>query len=153
MAKETLCDSEAMRRFVGTEFGDDRIPDEKTIRNFRHPLERHGLDETIFADMHAHLVDKGITLRSGTLVSATTIDVPSSTRTNAGARDPEMSFKKKGNDWYFGITAHIGVDADGGVTHSLGPRRPSCTTARPGISFATVRKRGLGRERSCQRRA
>ena len=108
-----------MRRFAGIELGDDRIPDETTILNFRHLLERHGLTEAIFADVNAHLSDKGITLRSGTLVDATIIDAPSSTKNKAGARDPEMSSTKKGNDGYFGMKAHIGVDADSGVTHSL----------------------------------
>ena len=78
-----------------------------------------GLTEAIFADVNAHLADKGITLRSGTLVDATIIDAPSSTKNKAKARDPEMSSTKKGNDWYFGMKAHIGVDADSGVTHSL----------------------------------
>jgi IS5 family transposase len=119
MAEETLYDSEAMRRFAGIELGDDRILAETTILHFRHLLERHGLTEAIFADVNAHLADKGITLRSGTLVDATIIDAPSSTRNKAGARDPEMSSTKKGNDWYFGMKAHIGVDADSGVTHSL----------------------------------
>ena len=122
-----------MRRFAGIEPGDDRIPDETTILNFRHLLERHGLTEAIFAEVNGHLADKGITLRSGTLVDATIIDAPSSTRNKAGARDPEMSSTRKGNDWYFGseadqelirginfpTNAHIGVDADSGVTHSL----------------------------------
>jgi len=119
MAEETLCDSEAMRRFAGIELGDDRIPDETTILNFRHLLERHGLTEAIFAEVNAHLADKGITLRSGTLVDATIIDAPSSTKNKAGARDPEMSSTKKGNDWYFGMKAHVGVDAGSGVVHSL----------------------------------
>ncbi|WP_442935579.1 IS5 family transposase [Nitratireductor sp. CH_MIT9313-5] len=119
MAEETLYDSEAMRRFAGIELGDDRIPDETTILNFRHLLERHGLTQAIFADVNAHLSDKGITLRSGTLVDATIIDAPSSTKNKAKARAPEMSSTKKGNDWYFGMKAHIGVDADSGVTHSL----------------------------------
>ena len=119
MAEETLYDSEAMRRFVGIELGDDRIPDESTILNFRHLLERNGLTEALFAEVNRHLADKGITLRSGTLVDATIIDAPSSTKNKAGARDPEMSSTKKGNDWYFGMKAHIGVDADSGVTHSL----------------------------------
>jgi IS5 family transposase len=69
--------------------------------------------------VNAHLADKGITLRSGTLVDATIIDAPSSTKNKAGARDPEMSSTKKGNDWYFGMKAHVGVDADSGVVHSL----------------------------------
>lgn len=119
MAEETLYDSEAMRRFAGIELGDDRIPDETTILNFRHLLERHGLTEAIFADVNAHLADKGITLRSGTLVDATIIDAPSSTKNEAGTRDPEMSSTKKGNTWYFGMKAHVGVDAESGVTHSL----------------------------------
>lgn len=119
MAEETLYDSEAMRRFAGIELGDDRIPDETTILNFRHLLERHGLTEALFTEVNAHLADKGISLRSGTLVDATIIDAPSSTKNKAGARDPEMSSTKKGNDWYFGMKAHIGVDVDSGVTHSL----------------------------------
>ena len=119
LAEETLYDSEAMRRFAGIELGDDRIPDETTILNFRHLLERHGLTEAIFADVNAHLADKGITLRSGTLVDATIIDAPSSTKNQAKARDPEMSSTKKGNDWYFGMKAHVGVDVDSGAVHSL----------------------------------
>ena len=131
MAEDTLCDSEAMRRFAGIELGDDRIPDETTILNFRHLLERHGLTQAIFADINAHLADKGITLRSGTLVDVSgrtlcvrvslrkIIDAPSSTKSKAGARDPGMSSTKKGNYWYFGMKAHVGVDADSGVTHSL----------------------------------
>ena len=119
MAEETLYDSEAMRRFAGIELGDDRIPDETTILNFRHLLERHGLTEAIFADVNAHLADKGITLRSGTLVDATIIDAPSSTKNQSKARDPEMSSTKKGNDWYFGMEAHVGVDVDSGTVHSL----------------------------------
>lgn len=125
MAEETLYDSEAMRRFAGIELGDDRIPDETTILNFRHLLERHGLTEALFTEVNAHLADKGISLRSGTLIDATIIDAPSSTKNKAGARDPEMSSTKKGNEWYFGMKAHIGVDADSGVAHSL-----DTTTAR-----------------------
>ena len=113
-AEETLCDSAAMRRFAGTWLGCDRIPDETTILNFRHLPERHGLTQAIFAEVNAHLSDKGITLRSGTLVDVSRrvpsvraslrkiIDAPSSTKNKAGARDPEMSSTKKGNDWYFG---------------------------------------------------
>jgi len=133
MAEEVLYDSEAMRRFAGIELGDDRIPDKTTILNFRHLLERHGLPEAIFADVNAHLADKGIKLCSGTLVDATIIDAPSSTKNKAKARDPEMSSTKKGNDWYFGseedrksiweidfpTNAHVGVDAASGVVHSL----------------------------------
>ena len=108
-----------MRRFAGIELGDDHIPDETTILNFRHLLERHGLTEAIFAQVNAHLADKGISLRSGTLVDATIIDAPSSTKNKAGARDPEMSSTKKGNAWFFDMKAHVGVDVDSGTAHSL----------------------------------
>jgi IS5 family transposase len=106
-------------RFAGIELGDDRIPDETTILNFRHLLEKHQLTEKMFAEVNRHLADQGITLRSGTLVDATIIDAPSSTKNEAKARDPEMSSTKKGNDWYFGMKAHVGVDADSGIVHSL----------------------------------
>ncbi|WP_238367812.1 IS5 family transposase [Mesobacterium pallidum] len=119
MAEEMLYDSEAMRRFAGIELGDDRIPDETTILNFRHLLEKHALTERLFVEVNMHLADQGITLRSGTLVDATIIDAPSSTKNEAKARDPEMSSTKKGNDWYFGMKAHVGVDAESGIVHSL----------------------------------
>lgn len=119
MAEESLYDSDAMRRFAGLELGDDRIPDETTILNFRHFLERHALTEAIFTDVSAYLAENGMTLRSGTLVDATIIDAPSSTKNKAGKRDPDMSSTKKGNDWYFGMKAHIGVDADSGIVHNL----------------------------------
>jgi IS5 family transposase len=135
MAGESLHDSAAMRHFAGIALGDDRIPDETTILNFRHLLERHGLTEALFATVNAHLADKGITLRSGTLVDVTIIDAPSSTKNAAKARDPEMSSTKKGNDWYFGseedrkrrqwrvfpTNAHVGVDAHSGVTPKACP--------------------------------
>jgi len=107
LAEESVYNSEAMRRFAGIGLGDDRIPDETTILNFRHLLERHGLTEAIFPSVNTHLADKGTTLRSGILVQATIIDAPSSTKNKAGARDPEMSSTKKGNDWYFGMKAHL----------------------------------------------
>jgi IS5 family transposase len=119
MAEEMLYDSEAMRRFAGIELGDDRIPDETTILNFRHLLETHALTERLFGEVNKHLADHGITLCSGTLVDATIIDAPSSTKNEAKARDPEMSSTKKGNDWFFGMKAHVGVDADRGIVHSL----------------------------------
>jgi IS5 family transposase len=119
MAEEMLCDSDAMRHFAGIELGCDRIPDETTILNFRHLLEKHELTEKLFAEVNSHLADQGITLRSGTLVDATIIDAPSSKKNEARARDPEMSSTKKGNTWYFGMKAHVGVDADSGIVHSL----------------------------------
>lgn len=119
MAEEMLYDSDAMRQFAGIELGDDCIPDETTILNFRHLLETHQLTEKLFVEVNTHLVRHGITLRSGTLVDATIIDAPSSTKNEAKVRDPEMSSTKKGNNWYFGIKAHVGVDAASGIVHSL----------------------------------
>ena len=117
MAEEMLYDSDAMRQFAGIELGDDRIPDgskgpwrqwrrvspKDAILNFRHLLETHRLTEALFAEVNGHLADQGITLCSGTLVDATIIDAPSSTKNEAKARDPEMSSTKKGKDWYFGM--------------------------------------------------
>lgn len=82
-------------------------------------LDQLGLTEAIFAEVNGHLAGKGITLRSSTLVDAPIIDAPSSTTNQAGKRDPEMTSTKKGNDWYFGMKAHVGADADSGITHSL----------------------------------
>ncbi len=108
-----------MRRFAGLELGDDAIPDETTILNFRHLLERHELTRAIFEAINSYLRERGILLREGTLVDATLIDAPSSTKNKQGARDPEMSSTKKGNDWYFGMKAHVGVDIGSGVVHTL----------------------------------
>ena len=83
MAEEMLYNSDAMRQFVGIELGDDCIPDETTILNFRHLLETHQLTEKLFVEVNTHLADQGITLRSGTLVDATIIDAPSSTKNEA----------------------------------------------------------------------
>lgn len=91
MAGEMLYDSYAMRQFAGIEPGDDRIPDETTILNVRHLLEKHQLTEQLFAEVNSHLADQGITLCSCTLLDATIIDAPPSTRTAAKARDPERS--------------------------------------------------------------
>jgi IS5 family transposase len=118
-AEEALYDSDAMRRFAGLELGDDAIPDETTILNFRHLLERHELTRAIFEAVNAYLRERGILLREGTLVDATLIDAPSSTKNRQRARDPEMTSTKKGNAWYFGMKAHVGVDLDSGVVHSM----------------------------------
>lgn len=84
-----------------------------------HLLERHALPDAIFAEVNAHLAENGIALRSGTLVDATIIDAPSSTKKKAGTRAPEMTSTKKGNEWYFGNKAHVGVDANSGIVQSL----------------------------------
>ena len=96
-----------------------RLPDESTILRFRHRLEEHKLAEQMLATVNALLVSKGLLLKVGTAVDATLIAAPTSTKNKGKARDPEMHSSKKGNQWYFGMKAHIGVDADSGLVHTV----------------------------------
>ena len=154
MAEETLYDSEAMRRFAGIELGDDRIPDETTILNFRHLLERHGLTEAIFAEVNAHLADKGDHAALGHAGRCDDHRRAVLDQEQGGPRDPEMSSTKKGNDWYFGMKAHVGVDADSGVTHSLETSTAKLHDSQVWDDAAAWRRDlGLGRQGLCQRRA
>jgi IS5 family transposase len=108
-----------MRRFAGIALISDRIPDETTILTFRHLLEKHDLGEQIFETVKAHLSERGMTMRQGTIIDATLIAAPSSTKNKEGKRDPEMHQTKKGNQWYFGMKVHAGVDKDSGLIHSV----------------------------------
>lgn len=119
-AEEALYDIHSMRAFVGLELGRDAIPDETTILNFRHLLERHDLTKAIFAVVKEHLEARGALLRGGTIVDATLIAAPPSTKNKSRQRDPEMRPSKKGNQWYFGMKVHIGVDAQSGLVHTAG---------------------------------
>ena len=107
-----------MRRFVGLKLSGP-LPDETTILNFRHLLENHKLGQGLLDEINAHLEFQGLRLREGTIVDATIIEAPYSTKNRAGERDPEMHQTKKGNQWHFGMKAHIGVDADTGIVHSM----------------------------------
>jgi transposase, IS5 family len=118
-AEEALYDSETMRRFVGIEHGQDTIPDESTICLFRHLLEEHRLPDRIFAEVKALLTERGLMMNEGTIVDATIINAPSSTKNKNKERDPEMHQTKKGNQWYFGMKAHTGVDKDSGLVHTV----------------------------------
>jgi IS5 family transposase len=118
-AEEALYDIQSMRTFCGLELGRDAIPDETTILNFRHLLERHELTKAIFAAVSEHLAAKGELLRGGTIVDATLIAASPSTKNKEGRRDPEMSQSKKGNQWYFGMKAHIGTDSQSKLMHSV----------------------------------
>ena len=120
--EDLLHEVESVRRFVGLPLSSP-LPDETTILKFRHLLERHGLGEVLLGEINEHLASRGLRLREGTIVDASLIEAPSSTKNKAGRRDPEMRQTKKGNQWYFGMKAHIGVDARSGVVHGL------CTTA------------------------
>jgi transposase, IS5 family len=117
-AEDSLYDSESMRRFTGIELSDDRIPDETTILRFRHLLEKHRLSEALFAEIRELLEEKRLLVRSGTIVDATILEAPPSTKNAQKARDPEMRQTKKGNPWHFGMKAHIGTDTRG-IVHSL----------------------------------
>ena len=116
--EDALYDSVAVQRFVGLTARDPR-PDETTILNFRHLLEQHDLGAALLAEVTQHLAARGGRLREGTIVDATIIDAPASTQNRAQQRDPEMHQVKKGNQWYFGMKAHIGVDAQTGLVHSV----------------------------------
>ena len=117
--EEALYDTPMFREFVGLDAGEDNLPDESTILRFRHLLEAHNLSSQILATVNATLAAKGLLLKSGTVVDATLIAAPSSTKNSSGERDPEMHQTKKGNQWHFGMKAHIGVDADSGLVHTV----------------------------------
>jgi IS5 family transposase len=119
-AEEALYDIQSMRTFCGLELGRDAIPDETTILNFRHLLECHDLTKAVFAAVAEHLEARGALLRGGTIVDATLIAASPSTKNRAGKRDPEMRSSKKGNQWYFGMKTHVGVDAKSGLVHTAG---------------------------------
>jgi IS5 family transposase len=116
--EDALYDSESMRRFAGIELSEDAIPDETTILRFRHLLEKHYLTQAIFGQIRTLLEQKRLLLKSGTIVDATIIEAPPSTKNEEGARDPEMHQTKKGKDWHFGMKAHVGTDRRG-IVHSL----------------------------------
>jgi IS5 family transposase len=117
--EEALYDTPMFREFTGLDMGEENLPDESTILRFRHLLEKHNLSMQMLATVNATLTAKGLMLKSGTVVDATLIAAPSSTKNSSGERDPEMHQTKKGNQWHFGMKAHIGVDADSGLVHSV----------------------------------
>lgn len=117
--EDALYDSQAIRRFVGMDLARDTAPDATTLLKFRRLLEDNKLTVTIFEKINQHLAAKGLMMRGGTVVDATIIAAPSSTKNSGGKRDPEMHQTKKGNEWHFGMKAHIGVDAESGLTHTL----------------------------------
>jgi transposase, IS5 family len=117
-AEDALFDSESIRRFVGVELGDDVVPDESSILRFRHLLEEHHLTEAVFGAIRHLLIAKGLLVKTGTIVDATIIAAPSSTKNAAGQRDPEMRQTRKGKAWHFGMKFHVGTDPQG-LVHSL----------------------------------
>ena len=117
--EEGMYDSRAMRHFVGIDLGREPAPDETTVCKFRHLLEAHNLGDRLFALINDYLQENGLKVSTGTIVDATIIDAPSSTKNKEGKRDPEMHQTRKGNQWYFGMKGHIGVDSQTKLIHSV----------------------------------
>jgi len=117
--EEAIYDRCSFQKFLGIDLLGDTVPDETTILNFRHLLEAHKLQERFLEIVNTLLEERGCLMRRGTIVDATLIAAPSSTKNREGKRDPEMHQTKKGNQWYFGMKGHIGVDSDSGVVHSV----------------------------------
>jgi IS5 family transposase len=117
--EDTLYDSQAMRTFAGVDLSVEAVPDATTLLKFRHLLEEHDLTRQIFAEVSALLSERKLLMREGTIVDATIIAAPCSTKNERKERDPEMHQARKGNQWYFGMKAHIGVDAHSGLVHSV----------------------------------
>jgi len=117
--EDAIYDSQAMREFVGIDLARESVPDATTLLKFRRLLEKHHLTAKLFEGINAHLAQRGLLLREGTMVDATIIAAPPSTKNREHERDPEMHQAKKGNEWHFGMKAHIGADADSGLVHSL----------------------------------
>ena len=116
--EEALHDSLSMRAFVGIDLGRAAAPDETTVLKFRRLLEQHRLGDLLFAEINTYLVERGLTVNTGTIVDATIIAAPKSTKNQDKARDPEMHQTKKGNAWNFGMKGHIGVDSKTGLIQS-----------------------------------
>ena len=150
-AEDAIYDSESMRRFARVELGDEVVPDESTILRFRHLLEQHGLTHAIFDAVADLLEEQRLLLRSGTIVDATIIAAPSSTKNANATRDPEMKQTRKGRNWHFGMKLHIGADKRGIVhtvraTDAAPPTSPSCLTCCTGRSGKSSAIRRTGRK-------
>jgi IS5 family transposase len=116
--EEALYDSVVMRSFVGIDLGREPVPDETTVCKFRHLLEQHRLGGEMLETVNLHLESKGVRITTGTIVDATIMEAPSSTKNREQQRDPEMHQTKKGNQWYFGMKAHVGVDSKTKLVHT-----------------------------------
>ena len=141
--EDALLDSPALRRFVGIDLGRERVPDATTLLKFRRLLEQHDLTVAILAEVNTHLTERGLLMRQGTVVDATIIAAPSSTKNQDGKRDPEMHQAKKGQQWHFGMKMHSGVDAQSGLIHSV-----VCTAANE-ADVVHAHKLLLGQEVQC----
>ena len=117
--EDAIYDSYAMRSFMNIDFYKEQVPDATTLLKFRHLLEEHHIGEQIFADVNSRLEECGLIMHGGSIVDATIVNAPSSTKNKEGKRDPEMHQTKKGNQWYHGMKIHAGVDAGSGYVHTI----------------------------------
>ncbi|VTV15003.1 Transposase DDE domain protein [Variovorax sp. WDL1] len=117
--EDSLYDSQALRDFVGIDLSRESVPDATTLLKFRRLLLDNDLTKALFEEINAHLAEQGLLMRAGTIVDATIIAAPSSTKNEGNTRDPEMHQTKKGKAWHFGMKAHIGVDAQSGLVHTV----------------------------------
>jgi IS5 family transposase len=117
--EDAVYDSQALRQFLNIDLSQQSVPDATTLMGFRHLLEAHNLTQAMLVEINAMLIERGLLMSKGTLVDATLIAAPSSTKNEAHARDPEMHQTKKGNQWHFGIKAHVGVDTQSGLVHTV----------------------------------
>jgi IS5 family transposase len=117
--EDAIYDSQALRNFVSVDLSHESVPDATTLLGFRHLLEEHGLTKTLFETVNSHLRERGLLLSKGTLIDATILAAPSSSKNKQKARDPQMHQTRKGKQWYFGMKAHIGVDGDSGLVHTV----------------------------------
>jgi hypothetical protein len=160
-AEDALFDSESIRRFVGVELGDDVVPDETTLLRFRHLLERHQLTAALFGAIRDLLTAHRLLLQAGTIVDATIIHAPSSTKNATQTRDPEMRQTRKGQQWYFGMKLHVGTDLRGLVHHVVATdaaaaditQLPALGASGPGGTCLSCRQTPLGLHESSLSRA
>jgi IS5 family transposase len=117
--EDAIYDSQAMRNFIGVDLGGESVPDATTLLKFRHLLEENELTKAIFEEIGVHLRQKKLLMKEGSIVDATIIAAPSSTKNAEGKRDPQMHQTRKGNQWHFGMKAHIGTDEESGLVHRV----------------------------------
>jgi IS5 family transposase len=155
--EDALYDSQALRDFVGIDLSHESVPDATTLLKFRRLLNDNNLTRALFDEINAHLGEKGLLMRAGTIVDATIIAAPSSTKNEDKARDPKMHQAKKGNQWHFGMKAHIGVDAESGLVHSLVATAANVNDVtqagallhgKEGVAFGDAGYRGVSRRSS-----
>ena len=139
--EDALYDSQALRGFAGIDLSVATVPDATTVLNFRHWLEEHDLTRVLFDEIGSMLEERGLLMRQGTIVDATIIAAPPSTKNKSKSRDPEMHQTRKGNQWHFGMKAHIGVDVASGVVHTVKGTAANEADINQTLACCTARRR------------